>query len=149
MIYQIYGREITRELQEIDYEKYEMKITGFIGKPIISRGNRNFENYYVNGRYIKSRIIAKGIEDAYRPFMMRDKYPFTALFIQMEPEEVDINVHPTKMELRFQNQERMYHSIYHCISQGLAHKDLIPEIDFGNKKREQQKEQQKNSRENR
>lgn len=75
----------------------------------------------MNGRYIKSRIIAKGIEDAYRPFMMQDKYPFTALFIQMEPEEVDINVHPTKMELRFQNQERMYHSIYHCISRGILH----------------------------
>lgn len=130
VIYQIYGRDITGQLQEVSFEKYEFSVTGFIGKPVIARGNRAFENYYVNGRYVKSKVITRAIEDAYRPFMMQHKYPFTTLFIEVEPEEVDINVHPTKMEVRFLNQDRIYHTIYQAISESLSKKELIPEIDF-------------------
>ena len=130
VIYQIYGRDITKELIEIKHkdETGNLEITGFIGKPVISRGNRNFENYYVNGRYVKSKILMKAIEDAYHTFMMQHKYPFTSLFITLQGEDVDINVHPTKMEVRFSKQEYMYRQVYQAVLNGLTQKELIPEI---------------------
>ena len=84
VIYNIYGRDITKALLEVSYENDFMKIEGFVGKPEISRGNRTFENYYINGRFVKNRIIAKGIEDAYKGFLMQHKFPFVSLHIQME-----------------------------------------------------------------
>lgn len=130
VIYQIYGRDITKELVEIHHTdpSGDMEIHGFIGKPTISRGNRNFENYYVNGRYIKSKVILKAIEDAYHTFMMQHKYPFTALCLSIRGEEVDINVHPTKMEVRFSKQEYIYSQVYHAVLDGLKQKELIPEV---------------------
>lgn len=130
VIYQIYGREITRELVAIDYtdETGDFQIQGFIGKPVISRGNRNFENYYVNGRYVKSKILMKAIEDAYHTFMMQHKYPFTSLYLTIRGEDVDINVHPTKMEVRFSRQEEIYRQVYQVVLSGLQKKELIPEV---------------------
>ena len=132
-IYQIYGRDITRELIEIHTKDRDetIRIDGFIGKPVISRGNRNFENYYVNGRYVKSKIVTKAVEDAYHTFMMQHKYPFTCLHIQIKGSDVDVNVHPTKMEVRFSNQELVYRQIYQVILQGLQHKELIPQVTIG------------------
>ena len=132
-IYQIYGRDITRELIEIHTKDRDetIRIDGFIGKPVISRGNRNFENYYVNGRYVKSKIVTKAVEDAYHTFMMQHKYPFTCLHIQIKGSDVDVNVHPTKMEVRFSNQELVYRQIYQAILQGLQHKELIPQVTIG------------------
>lgn len=130
VIYQIYGRELTRELISIDYSdpSGKLQIQGFIGKPVISRGNRNFENYYVNGRYVKSKIIMKAIEDAYHTFMMQHKYPFTSLYLTIGGEDVDINVHPTKMEVRFSDQERIYKNVYQAVLEGLQQKELIPQV---------------------
>ena len=102
VIYQIYGRDVAANLIELDYEKGGLRITGFLGKPVITRGNRNFENFFVNGRYVKSGMISKALEDAYRDFVMQHKFPFAVLHFHLNGEEVDINVHPTKMELRFQ-----------------------------------------------
>lgn len=135
VIYQIYGRDITKELIEINYndDNGNLEITGFIGKPVISRGNRNFENYYVNGRYVKSKILMKAIEDAYHTFMMQHKYPFTSLFITLKGEDVDINVHPTKMEVRFSKQEYMYRQVFQAVIDGLTKKELIPEISLEKK----------------
>ena len=132
-IYQIYGRDITRELIEIHTKDRDetIRIDGFIGKPVISRGNRNFENYYVNGRYVKSKIVTKAVEDAYHTFMMQHKYPFTCLHIQIKGSDVDVNVHPTKMEVRFSDQELIYRQIYQTIIQGLQHKELIPQVTIG------------------
>ena len=132
-IYQIYGRDITRELIEIHTKDRDetIRIDGFIGKPVISRGNRNFENYYVNGRYVKSKIVTKAVEDAYHTFMMQHKYPFTCLHIQIKGSDVDVNVHPTKMEVRFSDQEVVYRQIYQAILQGLQHKELIPQVTIG------------------
>ena len=132
-IYQIYGRDITRELIEIHTKDRDetIRIDGFIGKPVISRGNRNFENYYVNGRYVKSKIVTKAVEDAYHTFMMQHKYPFTCLHIQIKGSDVDVNVHPTKMEVRFSDQELIYRQIYQAILQGLQHKELIPQVTIG------------------
>lgn len=130
VIYQIHGRDITKELIEIHTSDAsgDFQIHGFIGKPVISRGNRNFENYYVNGRYVKSKIIMKAIEDAYHTFMMQHKYPFTSLYLTINGEDVDINVHPTKMEVRFSHQEQVYKNVYQAVLDGLSHRELIPEV---------------------
>ena len=130
VIYQVYGREVTRELIEIHdvSPDGEMEISGFIGKPTVNRGNRNFENYYVNGRYVKSKVLMKAIEDAYHTYTMQHKYPFTALVIQIRGDDVDINVHPTKMEVRFSRQEEVYRQVFQAIRQALQQKELIPEV---------------------
>lgn len=129
VIYQIYGKEVTENLIEVKESMTGLTIEGFIGKPIISRGNRNFENYFVNGRYVKSNIISKAIEDGYKDFTMQHKYPFTVLHFSMKGEDLDINVHPTKMEIRFRNQQRIYDTIYETISLNLHGKELIPKVE--------------------
>lgn len=106
VIYHIYGREIASNLIEVDFERKGIHITGYLGKPLISRGNRNFENYFVDGRYIKSSIISKAIEDGYKDFTMQHKYPFVVLYLDVDTEHVDVNVHPTKMDVRFNNSRR-------------------------------------------
>ena len=128
VIYHIYGRDVAANLAEVDEVQEKVRITGYIGKPVISRGNRGYETYFINGRYIKSSLIAKGIEDAYRTFMMQHKYPFTVLHIVMDGELLDVNVHPTKMELRFSNQEELYRLIQKTIREGLTRQELIPEV---------------------
>lgn len=133
VIYGIYGRDITRELIPVQYEKTGISITGFIGKPSIARGNRNFENYYINGRYVKSKLLMKAIEEAYKPYMMQHKYPFVCLQYDIHGEDVDVNVHPTKMEVRFQNQSAVYNATYDLITEALAGKEIIPEVSLTSK----------------
>ena len=128
VIYGIYGRDITRELLPVQYEVSGLSVSGFIGKPSIARGNRNFENYYINGRYVKSKILMKAIEEAYKPYMMQHKYPFVCLQYDIHGEDVDVNVHPTKMEVRFQNQSAIYNATYDLITDALAGKEIIPEV---------------------
>lgn len=128
VIYHVYGREIAANLLPVDYDKNGIRITGFIGAPLISRGNRNFENYFINGRYIKSNIIYKAIEDSYKDYTMQHKYPFTVFHVEMDGSHVDVNVHPTKMELRFNNQQEVYNAIYEAIDISLHEKELIPEV---------------------
>lgn len=130
VIYNIYGRDIAANLIEVDYENDFLHITGFIGKPIISRGNRNFENYFINGRFIKNSMIYRSIEEAYKPYMMQHKYPFTALLINIEPALCDVNVHPSKMEIRFRNQDEIYSFIYKSLADALVEKELIPEVEI-------------------
>lgn len=136
IVYGIYGREIASNVLKIDTGSEHIHLSGFIGKPVISRGNRNYENYFVNGRYVKSAIVARAIEDAYKPFMMNHRYPFTALMIQIDMEQVDINVHPTKMEVRFANQTEVYDQVYQAVKEGLLAKELIPEFTVETKKKE-------------
>ena len=126
IIYTIYGREIAGSLLSVSTEREGMRISGFIGKPVIARGNRNFENYFINGRYIKSRLISKAIEDGYKSYMMQHKYPFTLLHFTIEPELIDVNVHPSKMELRFKDGETVYQMVYHAVTSALSGKELIP-----------------------
>ena len=128
IIYSVYGRDITKNLNELDVSTQDIHITGFIGKPAICRGNRGFENYYINGRYIKSHIITKAIEEAYRGFIMPHNYPFTALHFQINPSILDVNVHPTKMELRFSKNEFVYQFVLDAISDALNRRELIPEV---------------------
>ena len=129
-IYQLFGREIAMNLEEVSAEIPGMKVTGYIGKPIISRGNRNYENYFINGRYVKSNIIAKAIEDGYKEFMMQHKYPFTVLHFIIDGEDLDVNVHPTKMELRFSNQQKVYNFVFEAIRDSFHKKELIPKVDL-------------------
>lgn len=128
IIYTVFGRDIAANLLAVEFEQEILQVKGFAGKPVIARSNRNFENYYINGRYVKSAIVAKAIEEAYRPFMMQHKYPFVLLHIRVEPEYLDVNVHPTKMELRFRDEERIYQMIFRAVSDALAHKELIPQV---------------------
>lgn len=128
IIYNIYGKDISSNLIEVDSGNEFINIRGYIGKPVISRGNRNFENYFINGRYIKNKIINKAIEEAYKPFMMQHRYPFVAFHIEINSDMIDINVHPTKMELRFRNPEEIYPVIYDIISKALTKRELIPNV---------------------
>ena len=146
VIYGIYGRDITRELLEVRFERPGILIEGFIGKSVVSRGNRNFENYYINGRYVKSKILMKAIEEAYKPYMMQHKYPFVCLQYTISGDEIDVNVHPTKMEVRFQNQGAVYNATYDMITQSLSGREMIPQVDLASQKekREEQKKEKKN-----
>lgn len=132
VIYSIYGREIAANLLEVDYEKNGIYISGFIGKPVIVRGNRNFETFFINGRYIRNSIISKALEDAFKDFMMQHKFPFAVLHFQVDPETVDVNVHPTKMELRFQKQQQVYDIVFECVHRRLLEPELIPQASVGN-----------------
>ena len=136
LIYHIYGRDITAAVLKVEHETELFKLRGFIGKPIISRGNRNYENYFINGRYIKSALIAKSIEEAYKGFMMQHQYPFCVLYFEMDSELLDVNVHPTKMELRFSQNEEIYRSLFEIIRNTISHRDFIPEVPVTEEKKE-------------
>lgn len=143
LIYTIYGREISSNVLEINYECPLFAVTGYIGKPIISRGNRTFENYYINGRFVKSRLIAAAIEQAYKPFMMQHRYPFTVLHIKIKPELIDVNVHPAKMEVRFQQENEIYELLAGAIENTLRGKEFIPDVSDDGKAKKNVQEKQK------
>ena len=126
IIYQIYGRDVSLHLLEAERQTPLMRISGYIGKPILSRGNRSWENYFINGRYIKSAVITKAIEDAYKTFVMIHRFPFTALHIQMEPELTDVNVHPRKMEIKFDENEAVYSQVFETVRGILQGRELTP-----------------------
>lgn len=128
VIYQVYGRDVAANLLEINYEQNGIQMKGYLGKPVITRGNRNFENFFVNGRYVKSAMISKAVEDAYKDFMMQHKFPFVVLHFEVDGEQVDVNVHPTKMELRFQKQQDVYNSIYEGIHRRLLEPEFISRV---------------------
>lgn len=135
IIYSIYGRDVATNILEIDDVAMNMHLTGYIGKPIVSRGNRNNMVYFINGRFIKSKIINNAIEEAYKPYMMQHNYPFCVLHFQIDSHLIDVNVHPSKMEIRFENPMDIYNIFYNAISAALSRRELIPEVseaDSGN-----------------
>lgn len=151
VIYQIYGRDIASHLIEVSFQSERANISGFIGKPAVARGNRQFENYFVNGRYVKSAIISKGIEQAYKNFLMQHKYPFTALLAEFDGNYLDVNVHPTKMEIRFSDGEKVYQLFYHVLHEALMQREMIQEIALSEQKSKQnatsaQKQQEEKAR---
>lgn len=138
IIYSIYGRDVAANILEIDDIAMNMHLTGYIGKPIVSRGNRNNMVYFINGRFIKSKIINNAIEEAYKPYMMQHNYPFCVLHFQIDNYLIDVNVHPSKMEIRFENPMDIYNIFYNAISAALSRRELIPEVaeaDLGNSKK--------------
>lgn len=141
LIYHIYGRELAANLIEIHKEYDGLCIDGFIGKPIVARGNRNYETFFINGRYIKSKLISKSIEDAYKTHLMQHQYPFTVLHLRVDTKKLDVNVHPTKMELRFENGPEVYQKLLLAVEEGLSHKDFIPEVTLDEEKQKSEKPQ--------
>ena len=129
VIYSIYGREAAANLIELDYSMDGLVMKGYLGKPVINRGNRNFENYFVNGRYVKNAMLSKAIEDAYKDFLMQHKFPFVVIHFQVDGEKIDVNVHPTKMEMRFQRQQDVYNSVYEGVHRTLLEPELIPQVE--------------------
>ena len=130
-IYHQFGADITKALLPVDVKRDEMSLKGFIGKPVLSRGTRSFMNYYINGRYIKSPVIQKAIEQAYHGFTMTNRFPFTTLFLDIPGSLLDVNVHPTKMEVRFTNQEEVFDLFCTELHQVLKQASLIPEVTLG------------------
>ena len=135
--YSVFGKEITGNMIPINVDNGYMRLMGYVCKPIVSRGNRNYENYFVNGRFVKNNIITKGIEDAYKSYMMQHRYPFTLLMLDINGTEVDVNVHPAKQEVRFDNGELIYSTVYKSIYEAISQMDLIPEISFTREKEEE------------
>ena len=131
VIYSVYGRDIAKALLEVEWENSFMKITGFVGKPEIARGNRSFENYYINGRYVKNNIITKAIENAYKGFLMQHKFPFDSLRMEMEGNDLDVNVHPAKREVRFAREQEVYDAVYDTVHTALTRREMIPKVTLG------------------
>ena len=131
VIYSVYGRDIAKALLEVKYENSFMKITGFVGKPEIARGNRSFENYYINGRYVKNNIITKAIENGYKGFLMQHKFPFVSLQMEMEGNDLDVNVHPAKREVRFAREQEVYDAVYDTVRGALSGREMIPSFTVG------------------
>ena len=128
LIYHIYGREIAASLLEVDYSGDIFSVSGFIGKPVITRGNRNYENFFVNGRYIKSALLSRSVEEGYKGFLMQHQYPFVVLYFKFKENTLDVNVHPTKMELRIDNNQEVYREVCDLVYGKLSHRDLIPNV---------------------
>lgn len=140
IIYTVYGREITKELLPVKADTELVHLEGYIGKPLVSRGNRTYENYYINGRYIKSALITRAIEDAYHGFVMQHKYPFTVLHLSIAPACLDVNVHPTKMELRFREEEKIYQAVFETLRAVICGKELIPQVTVGKEEKAEKEE---------
>ncbi len=136
IIYEIYGRELTANLLKVEETKGPVKISGYICKPIVARSGRNCEIYFINGRYIKNPLVSRAIEEAYRPFLMKHKFPFTVLHFAIDSRALDVNVHPAKMEVRFENGEEVYNAVYQAVSKALHEKELIPQISLTSQEEE-------------
>ena len=136
-VYTLYGRDITSALLPVDYESDGIRVTGFVGKPFLARGNRSFENYFVNGRFIKSQIVNRAIEEAYKTYIMQHRFPFTVLFLELPKEECDVNVHPTKREFKYQREKELFSSVFHAVQDALSEKTLIPDVaaDYGTREK--------------
>ncbi len=133
VIFSIYGKEVSRNLLPIDYEDSIIRIKGYAGKPEISRSTREYQSIFINGRYIKSKLISAAIEEAYKTFVMKNKHPFIVLNIEINPILVDVNVHPTKMEIRFSKEQEVFRSVYHAVNNALLSTPLIRDAHFQEK----------------
>lgn len=143
VIYRIYGRDITQNLIPVLQESKDITIRGFLGKPSVNRANRNYENYFLNGRYIKSKLIAQAVEEGYKSYLMQHKFPMFILNIEVNTSLIDINVHPTKMDVRFSNQTYVYDYLVSAISAGLKVHEMIPDAILEEKDKEEPVQYQK------
>ncbi len=128
VIFSIYGKDISKNVLPIDYDDGRLKITGYAGRPDISRATRDYQSIFINGRYIKSKIISAAIDEAYKTMLMKNKHPFMVLDIRLNPMLVDVNVHPTKMEVRFSEEQEIFRSIYHAVNNALLNTSLVRDI---------------------
>lgn len=128
LIYRIYGRDISMCLVPIQVHEDGYTIEGYLGEPSLNRSNRNFEIYFVNGRYVKDKIVSKALEEGYKEYLMQHKFPFCVVHISMDTADVDVNVHPSKMEIRFANQAAVYEFIRRNVARTLHNHEMIPEV---------------------
>lgn len=136
VIYRIYGKDITDKLIRVKTETPEIEIDGYIAKPEINRGNRNSECFFINGRYVYCDEIRAAVEEGYRGFLMLHKFPFTVLHFRVEPEKLDVNVHPAKLSARLTNAEAVYEIIKDAVADALSGKELIPDTGIGKPEKE-------------
>lgn len=127
-IYKIYGREIASNLLDLEYEDENLSISGFIGKSTLARGNRNFESFFIDGRFIRSNALSRACEDGYYGFMMGHQFPFFIINLSVKSGEVDVNVHPTKQEVRFYNEEAIKRALTSAINERLRRREDIEDI---------------------
>ncbi len=129
IIYRIFGKDFIKEIVPMEYQKEGMTIRGFLGKPTLNRSNRNFETCFINGRYVKSTFLQKAVEEGYRPYLMQHKFPFAVLYFSIDTEKVDVNVHPTKMDIRISESQKYYDVIVDAISETLKGLEMIPDME--------------------
>ncbi len=128
VIKEIYGKSVAEKLIEIDYENLGIKIKGFLGKPEINRGNKIYENYFINGRYVKSKIIERAVENGFKERLMKNRFPFAILHLELDRKRIDVNVHPNKLEVRFDDENLIYDNVYKATHDALADKEYIINI---------------------
>lgn len=133
VIFSIYGKDVSKNVLPISFDDGKLKITGYTGKPEISRATRDYQSIFINGRFIKSKIISAAVDEAYKTMMMKNKHPFIVLKIELNPMLVDVNVHPTKMEVRFSDEQEIFRSIYHAVNSALSSAPLIRDIQLSEK----------------
>lgn len=124
----IYGREYARHTFQCYYKANHIECVGLLGAPSLSRSNRNYEHFFINGRYIKSQILQNAVEDAYKTLVMTGKFPFVVLHLNMDPSLVDVNVHPTKLQVRFKQMEEVRRIVYEAVMETLRKQHLVPEV---------------------
>ncbi len=129
-IFSLYGKEIAREVIEVSFKDEKIEICGYAGKPEIARANRNYQSIYINGRYIKNKTISSAIDEAYKTYLLKNKFAFVVLHIRINPMFVDVNVHPTKMEVRFSDEQSIFKAVYHAINNALLSKSLIRSVEM-------------------
>ncbi len=139
IIYRIYGKDMAAQLLPFSWQGEGMAVSGFLGKPVINRANRNYEIFYINGRYIKSSMISKAIEEGYREYLMQHKFPFCVLHFRIDTKRIDVNVHPTKMEVRIADGPAFYEAVREAIHDALGRQEMIPEVSLADRQ-EQAKE---------
>ncbi len=128
VIYRIYGKEVTDHLIDFSLNGKSVRVRGFLGKPEQNRSNRNFEIFFVNGRYVHNDVLQKAVEEGYKQYLMQHKFPFCVLHFEFEPEDIDVNVHPAKMEIRLQHGAEVYTEIAAAIRDRLHEIELIPDV---------------------
>lgn len=127
LIYRLFGKDAASNLVKLETEKDGLKLEGYLGKPELNRSTRNYENYFVNGRYVKNDVISSAVEEGYREYLMQHRFPFFVLYIEMDPKDVDVNVHPAKMEVRFKDNVYMSDYISSAVASKLKVTEMIPE----------------------
>ncbi len=136
VIYHIYGKDVSSNLLPVKRSTGDFAVEGYVGKAYVSKGNRSFEHYFVNGRYIRSNIVTKAIEEAYKSFVMIHKFPFTALHFTLDSSKLDVNVHPTKMEFKYADGEQLFSFVKDCVRQALLQEEMIQDVSLRTAKEE-------------
>ncbi len=144
IVFRIYGKDIAGALTDFRCEKEGMTVTGLLGKPVINRANRSYEIFYINGRYIRSTLISKAVEEGYREYLMQHKFPFCILHFKIDTEKIDVNVHPSKMEVRIADGPDFYETVREAVEEALREREMIPEVTLSDSEKKEAKKAERN-----